>query len=58
MAQAMGALCVNGMVVARAMVDRTLADELREACATVALRRGGWDEAANRNVESRRRSLR
>jgi TetR/AcrR family transcriptional repressor of nem operon len=42
-AQAMGALCVGGMVVARAMVDRTLADGLRDACMTVALRLGGWD---------------
>jgi AcrR family transcriptional regulator len=57
MAQAMGALCVGGMVVARAMADRTLANELREACATVALRLGGWEKAANRNVENRKRSL-
>src|SRR6266481_1521641 len=35
MAQAMGALCVGGMVVARAMVDRKLADELRDACMAV-----------------------
>ena len=32
MAQATAALCVGGMVVARAMVSRTAADELREAC--------------------------
>jgi TetR/AcrR family transcriptional repressor of nem operon len=41
-AQATAALCVGGMVVARAMVDRNLADELRDACTTVALSLGGW----------------
>jgi TetR/AcrR family transcriptional regulator, transcriptional repressor for nem operon len=44
MAQAIGALCVGGMVVARAMVDRNLADELRDACMAVALGLGGWDK--------------
>lgn len=42
-AQATAALCVGGMVVARAMLDRTLADELRDACMAVALQLGGWD---------------
>jgi TetR/AcrR family transcriptional regulator, transcriptional repressor for nem operon len=41
-AEAIAALCVGGMVVARAMVDRTAADELRDACAAVALELGGW----------------
>jgi TetR/AcrR family transcriptional regulator, transcriptional repressor for nem operon len=41
-ARAMAALCVGGMVVARAMRDRTAADELREACMGVALEMGGW----------------
>jgi TetR/AcrR family transcriptional repressor of nem operon len=41
-AQATAALCVGGMVVARALVDRNLADELRDACMTVALGLGGW----------------
>ncbi len=40
--QALAALCVGGMVVARAMVDASLADDLREACMTVALELGGW----------------
>jgi TetR/AcrR family transcriptional repressor of nem operon len=31
------ALCVGGMVTARALEDRGFADELRDACATVAL---------------------
>jgi AcrR family transcriptional regulator len=43
-AQGIAALCVGGMVVARAMVNRTVADELRNACMTVALAMGGWDK--------------
>jgi TetR/AcrR family transcriptional regulator, transcriptional repressor for nem operon len=41
-AQATAALCVGGMVVARAMEDRTLADELRASCMAVALELGNW----------------
>lgn len=41
-AQAIAALCVGGMVVARAMADRAYADELRDACMGVALELGGW----------------
>ncbi len=44
-AQATAALCVGGMVVARAMEDRALADELREACMAVAFELGGWERA-------------
>ncbi len=47
-AQATAALCVGGMVVARAIVDRTLADELRDSCLEVALKLGGWD----RNIKT------
>jgi AcrR family transcriptional regulator len=42
-AQAIAAICVGGMVVARAMDDRTMADELRDACMSVALELGGWE---------------
>jgi TetR/AcrR family transcriptional regulator, transcriptional repressor for nem operon len=41
-AQAVAALCVGGMVVARAMNDRAAADELRDACMAVAVELGGW----------------
>ena len=41
-AQALAALCVGGMVVARAVADRPLADNLRDACLTVAFELGGW----------------
>jgi TetR/AcrR family transcriptional repressor of nem operon len=44
-AHAIAALCVGGMVVARAMVNRAAADELRDACMTVALDLGGWEKA-------------
>jgi AcrR family transcriptional regulator len=41
-AQAIAALCVGGMVVARALENRTSADALRDACMEVALGIGGW----------------
>ncbi len=47
-AQAVAALCVGGMVVARALDDRRVADELRDACTSVALRLGGWQRNGGR----------
>lgn len=47
-AQAVAALCVGGMVVARALDDRRMADELRGACTSVALRLGGWQKRKGR----------
>ena len=43
-AQAIAALSIGGMVIARAVVDRTVADELRDACMAMALKLGGWDK--------------
>src|ERR1700732_920347 len=43
-ATAVAALSIGGMVVARTMVDRALADELRAACIGVALDLGGWNK--------------
>jgi len=43
-AQSIAALSIGGMVVARTMVDRALADELRAACMAVALNLGGWNK--------------
>src|ERR1700677_3143635 len=43
-AEAIAALSIGGMVVARTMVDRALADELRAACIAVALDLGGWNK--------------
>jgi len=45
-AQAIAALCIGGMVVARTMVDRPAADELRRACTATAMQLGGWDKKA------------
>lgn len=42
-ARAIAALCIGGMVVARALADRAHADELRDACVQVALLLGGWN---------------
>jgi TetR/AcrR family transcriptional repressor of nem operon len=44
-AQAIAALCIGGMVVARAMHDRAHADKLRDDCMSVALELGGWNKA-------------
>ena len=60
-AHAIAALCVGGMVIARALADRKLADELREACTAIALDLGGWKKPARRTwrsvgVRSKRRT--
>jgi hypothetical protein len=58
-AQATAALCIGGMVVARTVVDRAVADELREACTSVALGLGGWDKhrkSKNGRTKSHQRS--
>jgi AcrR family transcriptional regulator len=54
-AQAVAALCVGGMVVARAIADRALADELRGACTAVALKLGGWNETDDAKQDTTRR---
>src|SRR5215472_13732005 len=43
-AQSIAALAIGGMVVARTMVDRGLADNLRGGCTLMALKLGGWDK--------------
>jgi TetR/AcrR family transcriptional repressor of nem operon len=52
-AQATAALCVGGMVVARAMNNREVADELRDACMAVALELGGWDTDGKSRAEKK-----
>jgi TetR/AcrR family transcriptional regulator, transcriptional repressor for nem operon len=54
-AQATAALCIGGMVVARTVVDRTVADELREACTSVAMHLGGWDQRGKSKTGKRKR---
>ncbi len=41
-AQGIAALAIGGMIVARTVVDRGLADQLRAACMAVALDLGAW----------------
>src|SRR5271169_1379012 len=53
-AEAIAALCIGGMVVARTMVDRSLADELREAYTVMAHQLGGWK---NKTESRTRKSL-
>ena len=56
MAQATAAMCIGGMVVARAMSERSHADDLRDACMSVALELGGWNatrKSARANGERR-----
>ena len=57
-AQAIAALCVGGMVVARAMADRGYADELRDASMGVALQLGGWSNRKKSNNEDQKRTPR
>jgi TetR/AcrR family transcriptional repressor of nem operon len=42
LAQATAAMCIGGMIVARTVINRAVADELRDACMGVALELGGW----------------
>src|SRR6266446_836325 len=55
-AQSIAALAIGGMVVARTMVDRALADELRAACMAVALDLGGWDKKSKSKSGNSKRS--
>jgi TetR/AcrR family transcriptional repressor of nem operon len=56
-AQAVAALCVGGMVVARAIEDRSVADELRDACMSIALELGGWVDSSALNSGADKRSM-
>jgi TetR/AcrR family transcriptional regulator, transcriptional repressor for nem operon len=53
-AQAIAALSIGGMVVARTVVDPALAEDLRAACMAIALNLGGWNKKnKSRNSKSR-----
>ena len=43
-ALALAALCVGGMVLARAVDDESLSDDIRHAARDLALETGGWDD--------------
>ena len=55
-AQVIAAISIGGMVVARTMVYRAHADELRESCRAVDLQLGGCEEGANSNGAKGKRS--
>jgi AcrR family transcriptional regulator len=57
-AQSIAALAIGGMVVARTLVDRALADELRTACTAVALNLGGWNKRSKLKSGKSKRSRR
>jgi AcrR family transcriptional regulator len=55
-AEAIAALCVGGMVVARALARREVADQLRNGCMSVALELGGWNpRRVNRRTSKTRK---
>jgi AcrR family transcriptional regulator len=55
-AQVIAALSIGGMVVARTLVDRTHADELRGSCLAVALQLGGWSKGPRSRIQPVSRS--
>jgi TetR/AcrR family transcriptional repressor of nem operon len=59
-ARGIAALSIGGMIVARTVVDRPLADDLRAACMAMAMELGGWDSRrkATSRKSRRLRSLR
>jgi TetR/AcrR family transcriptional repressor of nem operon len=57
-AHAIAALCVGGMVVARAVNDRGFANEVCDASMAVALKLGGWDDRAKLKPEKIQRHSR
>jgi TetR/AcrR family transcriptional repressor of nem operon len=50
-AQGIAAMCIGGMIVARTIVDRALADELRASCMAVAHDLAGWKLDPNSNLK-------
>jgi AcrR family transcriptional regulator len=54
-AQATAALCIGGMVVARAVENRASADAVRDACMRTALELGGWRQPKSARNGARRR---
>jgi TetR/AcrR family transcriptional repressor of nem operon len=57
-AQAIAALCIGGMIVARTIVDPALADELRASCADMAHQLAGWNPTPSRHNGNSKRTAR
>jgi TetR/AcrR family transcriptional repressor of nem operon len=49
-------MCIGGMGIAPTVVNRNVADELRDACMTVALKLGGWNKENKSNDGKSKRS--
>jgi TetR/AcrR family transcriptional regulator, transcriptional repressor for nem operon len=49
-AQGIAAMCIGGMIVARTVLDRAVADELRASCMAVAHDLAGWRSHPNGNL--------
>jgi len=56
-AEAIAALSIGGMVVARAVVDRHVADDLRNACMAMAMKLGGWEKQPKIDSRKSKRQL-
>ena len=54
-AQAIAALSIGGMIVARSLAERGHADELRSSCLKLALKMGGWEKKQQTTRQSKRR---
>ena len=50
-AQGIAAMCIGGMIVARTILDRALADELRASCLAIARDVAGWKSHPNGNLK-------
>jgi hypothetical protein len=48
-AQGIAAMCIGGMIVARTMPDQKAANDLRNACMSMALELGGWNRGPRKN---------
>ena len=56
-AQGIAALCIGGMVVARTVDDRRLADELRASCTAIAHQLAGWNGESRKKISQTGRSV-
>jgi TetR/AcrR family transcriptional regulator, transcriptional repressor for nem operon len=54
-ARGIAALSIGAMIVARTVVDRSLADDLRAACMAMAMELGGWDNGRKGTSRKSRR---
>ena len=56
-AHGIAALCIGGMIVARTIVERELADELRANCLSIASELAAWRRVSRRGHKARSKKL-